>query len=82
MVELWMEYIYKYYDQKEVVVDDFNFYIVDKEFIVFVGLFGCGKLMMFWMVVGFEEILKGDFYIEGKCVNDVVLKDRDIVMVF
>lgn len=34
------------------------------------------------MVAGLEEISKGDFYIEGKRVNDVAPKDRDIAMVF
>lgn len=37
MAELRMEHIYKYYDQKEAAVDDFNLHIADKEFIVFVG---------------------------------------------
>lgn len=34
------------------------------------------------MVVGFEDILKGEFLIDGKLMNDVFLKDWDIVMVF
>lgn len=82
MAELRMEHIYKYYDQKEAAVDDFNLHIADKEFIVFVGPSGCGKSTTLRMVAGLEEISKGDFYIEGKRVNDVAPKDRDIAMVF
>lgn len=82
MAELRMEHIFKYYDQKEAAVDDFNLHIDDKEFIVFVGPSGCGKSTTLRMVAGLEEISKGDFYIEGKRVNDVAPKDRDIAMVF
>lgn len=82
MVELKLEYIKKMYDNNNIVVKDFNLYIIDKEFIVFVGLLGCGKLIILWMVVGLEFIIFGDFYIDGECMNDVELKNRDIVMVF
>ena len=34
------------------------------------------------MVAGLEEISQGDFFIDGKRVNDVAPKDRDIAMVF
>lgn len=64
------------------MVDDFNLHIADKEFIVFVGPSYCGKSTTLRMVAGLEEISKGDFYIEGKRVNDVAPKDRDIAMVF
>ncbi|MCC9021884.1 ABC transporter ATP-binding protein [Bacillus nakamurai] len=82
MAELRMEHIYKYYDQKEAAVDDFNLHIKDKEFIVFVGPSGCGKSTTLRMVAGLEEITKGDFYIGEKRVNDIAPKDRDIAMVF
>lgn len=56
--------------------------IEDKEFIVFVGLSGCGKFIIFCMIVGFEDISLGELYIDEEYKNDIVLKDRDIVMVF
>ena len=34
------------------------------------------------MIAGLEEISDGDFFIDGKRVNDVAPKDRDIAMVF
>ena len=34
------------------------------------------------MIAGLEEISKGDFLIDGKRMNDVAPKDRDIAMVF
>lgn len=63
-------------------VQDFNLEIKDKEFIVLVGPSGCGKSTTLRMVAGLEEISKGELYIDGKLVNDVEPKDRDIAMVF
>jgi multiple sugar transport system ATP-binding protein len=82
MAELKLDHIYKIYDNKVTAVSDFNLHIQDKEFIVFVGPSGCGKSTTLRMVAGLEEISKGDFYIDGKRVNDVAPKDRDIAMVF
>ncbi|RHW43107.1 sn-glycerol-3-phosphate ABC transporter ATP-binding protein UgpC [Neobacillus notoginsengisoli] len=82
MAELKLDHIYKVYDNKVTAVEDFNLHIKDKEFIVFVGPSGCGKSTTLRMIAGLEEITKGDFYIDGKRVNDVAPKDRDIAMVF
>lgn len=63
-------------------VQDFNLEIKDKEFIVLVGPSGCGKSTTLRMVAGLESISGGDLLIDGKQVNDVEPKDRDIAMVF
>ena len=63
-------------------VEDFNLEIKDREFIVLVGPSGCGKSTTLRMVAGLEEITRGEIYIDGKLVNDVPPKDRDIAMVF
>ena len=65
-----------------VAVEDFNLSIADHEFIVLVGPSGCGKSTTLRMVAGLEEITKGDLLIDGKRMNDVQPKDRDIAMVF
>ena len=65
-----------------VAVDDFNLEIADREFIVLVGPSGCGKSTTLRMVAGLEEISGGELLIDGKLVNDVAPKDRDIAMVF
>lgn len=82
MAELVLDHIYKIYDNKVTAVEDFNLHIQDKEFIVFVGPSGCGKSTTLRMIAGLEEISKGDFSIDGRRVNDVAPKDRDIAMVF
>ena len=63
-------------------VQDFNLEIQDNEFIVLVGPSGCGKSTALRMIAGLEEISGGELYIDGKLVNDVPPKDRDIAMVF
>ena len=63
-------------------VQDFNLEIADQEFIVLVGPSGCGKSTTLRMVAGLEEITRGELYIDGKLMNDVAPKDRDIAMVF
>ena len=65
-----------------IAVDDFNLEIADKEFIVLVGPSGCGKSTTLRMVAGLEDITSGELIIDGKLVNDVAPKDRDIAMVF
>ncbi|WP_240371532.1 ABC transporter ATP-binding protein [Anoxybacteroides rupiense] len=82
MAELRLEHIYKIYDNNVTAVKDFNLHIQEKEFIVFVGPSGCGKSTTLRMIAGLEEISKGDLYIDGKRMNDVAPKDRDIAMVF
>ncbi|MGM0886165.1 MAG: ABC transporter ATP-binding protein [Bacillota bacterium] len=82
MAELVLDHIFKIYDKKVTAVKDFNLRVADKEFIVFVGPSGCGKSTTLRMIAGLEDISQGDLYIDGKRVNDVPPKDRDIAMVF
>lgn len=63
-------------------VYDFNIEIEKGEFIVLAGPSGCGKSTTLRMIAGLEEISSGDLIINGKRVNDVAPKDRDIAMVF
>ncbi len=65
-----------------VAVQEFNLEIADKEFVVLVGPSGCGKSTTLRMIAGLEEISAGELYIDGKLMNDVAPKDRDIAMVF
>ena len=69
-------------DEGVVAVQEFNLDIKDKEFIVLVGPSGCGKSTTLRMVAGLEEISGGELIIDGKVMNDVAPKDRDIAMVF
>ena len=75
-------YNLKVTEEGVVSVDDFNLEIADGEFIVLVGPSGCGKSTTLRMIAGLEDITRGELYIDGKLMNDVSPKDRDIAMVF
>ena len=82
MASLSLKHIYKRYPNGFEAVKDFNLEVADKEFIIFVGPSGCGKSTTLRMIAGLEEISEGEFSIDGRVVNDVEPKDRDIAMVF
>jgi multiple sugar transport system ATP-binding protein len=64
------------------VIHGIGFDIHDGEFMVLVGPSGCGKSTLLRMLAGLEEISSGTIAIDGKVVNDMESKDRDIAMVF
>lgn len=82
MDKMVLENISKTYDDGSVAVSNFNLHVKDQEFIVLVGPSGCGKSTTLRMIAGLEEISNGEFRIEGKVMNDVPPKERDIAMVF
>ncbi len=63
-------------------VDNVNFHVEDKEFLVLVGPSGCGKTTALRLLAGLEEVTGGEILIGDRVVNDVAPKDRDIAMVF
>lgn len=63
-------------------VDDFNLTIPDREFLVLLGPSGCGKTTTMRMIAGLEDPTEGEIKIDGKTVNDLEPKDRDVAMVF
>jgi multiple sugar transport system ATP-binding protein len=64
------------------VIHGIEFDIADGEFVVLVGPSGCGKSTLLRMLAGLEDITGGEILIDGKVVNDLESKDRDIAMVF
>lgn len=82
VANLTMDGLTKSYDDKTQAVKEFNLEVEDGEFIVFVGPSGCGKSTTLRMIAGLEDISSGTFSIDGKAMNNVEPKDRDIAMVF
>lgn len=81
MSKVVLKNIKKIYD-KNIVINNVDLEIKDKEFIVLVGASGCGKSTILRMIAGLEEITDGDIFIGDKKVNDIPPKDRDIAFVF
>ena len=81
MASVQLKNVCKKYPNGYEAVKDFNLDIQDKEFIIFVGPSGCGKSTTLRMIAGLEDISSGELIIDGKLMNDVEPKDRDIAMV-
>ena len=63
-------------------VNNMNLEIEQGEFLVLLGPSGCGKTTALRMIAGLETIEKGELYIGGKLMNEVLPKYRDVAMVF
>src|SRR5210317_974646 len=64
------------------VLKDINLKINNQKFVVLLGPSGCGKTTLLQMTAGLETISSGDISIEGKIINNIHPRDRDIAMVF
>lgn len=58
MVNLIIKNFKKFFGDIE-IFKGINFEIKDNEFVVFVGLLGCGKFMLLCFIVGLEEVISG-----------------------
>ena len=63
-------------------VADVSFTVAEREFMVLLGPSGCGKSTVLRMIAGLEPISSGTVSIDGRVVNQVPAKARDIAMVF
>ena len=82
MAAITMKNIVKKYGDGFPAVNDVSIYVADGEFMILVGPSGCGKSTLLRMVVGLEDITSGDLEINGKRVNDLAPRDRNLAMVF
>jgi multiple sugar transport system ATP-binding protein len=82
MAQVEFRGVWKIYPGDVVAVRDASFTVEHGELMVVVGPSGCGKSTTLRMVAGLEEVTRGEIAIDGRVVNDVAPKDRDIAMVF
>ncbi len=82
MANVKLDNIKKEYEGGVWAVKGVSVEIQDKEFVVLVGPSGCGKSTTLRMIAGLEDISNGSLTIDGKVMNEVPPKDRDIAMVF
>ena len=82
MAALNLNSVKKTYDGKQFVLHGIDVDVADGEFVVMVGPSGCGKSTLLRMVAGLESISEGTISIDGKVVNTLEPKDRNIAMVF
>jgi multiple sugar transport system ATP-binding protein len=83
MAEVILENITKIYPgSHEPAVKDVSFHVRHGDFMVLLGPSGCGKSTILRMIAGLESITSGILRIDGKIMNHIPAKDRDIAMVF
>jgi len=81
MATLTLDAVRKSYGDRE-VVHGVSCAVADGELVVVVGPSGCGKSTLLRMVAGLETVTAGTVAIDGRVVNGIEPKDRDIAMVF
>src|ERR1700759_2051545 len=82
MADIVLDNVVKRYPDGFEAVKDLNLSIADGEFMILVGPSGCGKSTALNMIAGLEDISGGGLGIDGKVVNQMAPRDRDIAMVF
>ncbi len=82
MIKVRLNKVQKTYENGYCAVVDASFEIQEKELLVLVGPSGCGKSTLLRMIAGLESVSSGTIEIDGRIVNDIDAKDRDIAMVF
>jgi len=82
MATVRLENVRKVYDNGKVAVADANLTVADGELLVLVGPSGCGKTTLLRAIAGLESITSGTIAIDGRTVNDLAPRERDIAMVF
>jgi multiple sugar transport system ATP-binding protein len=79
---LSLEQVTKVFDNGTEAVHSLDLFVDEGEFVVLVGPSGCGKTTALRMVAGLEETTAGTIRLDGKVVNDLSPKERDVAMVF
>src|SRR5258707_11205887 len=86
MAKVTLNHVYKIYPGEKgshvTAVEDVDLEVADREFVVLVGPSGCGKSTLLRMIAGLEDITAGQIAIDGRVVNELDPKDRDVAMVF
>ena len=82
MAQVALDHVTKVFDDHVLAVDDLTLTVGDGEFIILVGPSGCGKSTALRILAGLEKVTSGRIAIDGRIINDVSPRDRDIAMVF
>jgi ABC-type sugar transport system ATPase subunit len=82
MSRVELEHVAKTFPDGTRALDDVTLAIEDGELLVLVGPSGCGKSTVLRLVAGLETPSAGTIRIDGRAVNDVAPRDRNVAMVF
>jgi len=82
MATIELHDVTKRFPDGTVAVRDADFTIEDGEFFILVGPSGCGKSTLLNIIVGLERPTEGTVRVDGRRVDDLDPKDRNMAMVF
>src|SRR5580704_2309213 len=82
MSRIVLDAVSKQFPGGTTAVQSLDLEVRDGELLVLVGPSGCGKTTALRMVAGLEEATGGTIRIDGRAVNDLEPRHRDIAMVF
>jgi len=82
MAEIVLEHVGKRFPDGTQAVTDADFTVRNGEFFILVGPSGCGKSTLLNLIVGLEEITAGRIMLNGRVINDLDPRDRNMAMVF
>jgi multiple sugar transport system ATP-binding protein len=82
MAEIVLDQVCKQFSDGTRVLNNASFTIHDGEFFILIGPSGCGKSTLLNMIVGLEPVSSGEIRVDGRVVNDLDPKDRNMAMVF
>lgn len=82
MAEIILDNVSKRFPGGTLAVSHASFTIREGEFFIVVGPSGCGKSTVLNMIAGLDTVTEGEIRVDGKVVNDVDPKDRNMAMVF
>lgn len=82
MAEIQLDNISKRFADGTEAVKDISLTVADGEFFILLGPSGCGKSTLLNMIVGLDSISEGEIRVDGKLVNDLDPRERNMAMVF
>lgn len=82
MARLKLERLAKTYTGGAAACDVADLEVAEGELLVLVGPSGSGKTTILRLIAGLEEPTSGDILIDGRCVNDLPARRRNVAMVF
>src|SRR5216117_688381 len=82
MAQVVLDHVTKGFDDQVMAVDDLTLTVGAGEFIILVEPSVCGKTTALRLLAGLEKVTSGRIAIDGRVINDVSPRDRDIAMVF
>jgi sn-glycerol 3-phosphate transport system ATP-binding protein len=82
MASVHLQNVSRRFSRDFYALKDVSFEIGDREVVTVLGPSGCGKSTLLRLIAGLDQPSAGEIWIEGRQVNNIPARSRDIAMVF